>query len=323
MSAERVVVTGANGFIGRGVLKGLHAHGIPVLGTVRLLQGGDEEAKNMDLVPVGDLGPETNWEGVLTNAKAVIHLAGLAHILTETSPDLLAAYRLVNVAGTERLARSAARLGVKRFIYLSSIGVNGNTSSFIPATEGDQPAPHNAYARSKWEAEQILQGIGRDTGMEIVIVRPPLVYGPGVKANFLALMRLVDRGVVLPFGKVDNLRSLLGLDNLVDFLCLCLDHPKAAGQTFLVADGEDVSTPDLIRTIAAAMGKPARLLPVPPRLLWLAGRLTGRSETLNKVCGSLRLDISKARQMLGWKPIIGLSDGIENTVRWYRQSVQH
>lgn len=326
MSVERVVVTGANGFIGRGVIKGLQEQGIAVRGTVRVRNGGAGLSETADFVPVGDLGPETNWEEVLHNVTAVIHLAGLAHVLTETSPDLLAAYRLVNVTGTERLARTAARLGVKRFIYLSSIGVNGKASGImpsgiIPSTEDDQPAPHNAYARSKWEAEQLLHEIGRATGMEIVIIRPPLVYGPGVKANFLALMRLVDRGVLLPFGMVDNLRSFLGLDNLVDFLRLCLEHPRAAGQTFLVADGEDISTPDLVRMLAAAMGKHARLLPVPPRLLWLAGRLSGRSETLDKVCGSLRLDISKARQELGWKPVVGLSEGIERTVHWYRQSM--
>lgn len=320
MAVERILVTGANGFIGREVVRELCARGRPVVATVRR---GEEYRSDTDAeshFAIGELGPETVWDKALRDVSTVVHLAGRAHILRETSLDPLAAYRLVNVGGTGQLARSAAAAGVKRLIFLSSIGVNGNASGAAPFRETDSPQPHSDYANSKWEAEQLLLAIGRETGLEIVIIRPPLVYGPGVKGNFLALLKLVSRVPIWPFGRIDNLRSLLGLNNLVDFILLCLDHPAATGEIFLLADGEDISTPDLIKMIAEAMGRPAHLVGVPPMILELAARLTGRYATWEKICGSLQLDTAKARNSLGWRPVTGLTDGIERTVRWYLQS---
>lgn len=316
MVAERVLVTGATGFIGRGLVRELQARGRQVLGTVRSAEGSRAGVLNL-----GELGPETDWSRALQGVTTVVHLAGRAHILRESAADPLAAYRRVNVAGSGHLARSAAAAGVKRLIFLSSIGVHGNTSGGTPLRETDPVRPHNDYARSKWEAEQLLQEVGRERGLEIVIVRPPLVYGPGVKANFLALLEKVARGAVLPLGRVTNQRSLLALDNLVDFLILATDHP-AAGGTYLLADGEDVSTPELIRRLAALLGRPARLLPVPLGMLRLAALLTGRRATLEKICGSLQVDSSKARRELGWQPVLGLQAGLEKTVRWYLENGQ-
>jgi len=320
VAAERILVTGANGFIGRGLVRELRTRGREVLGAVRRGADVGPGAGVENYMVVGEIGPESVWDNALKDVSTVVHLAGRAHVLKETLADPLVAYRLVNVAGTEKLARSAAAAGVERLIFLSSIGVNGNNSGIRPFNETDLPKPHNDYTTSKWEAEQLLITIGKETGMEIVIIRPPLVYGPGVKANFLALLGLVSRGTPLPFGRVNNLRSLLGLDNLVDFIILCIDQPAAAGETFLLADGEDISTPDLIRMIAASMGRPARLLPVPPAIMALAGRLIGRYETWEKVCGSLRLDTAKVKNCLGWRPVLGMAEGIERTVRWYKQS---
>lgn len=320
MVAERILVTGANGFMGQELVRELRTRGREVLGAVR---GGGVDRLGVGAegsLVVGELGPETDWADALKDISTVIHLASRAHVLKETSPDPLAAFRLINVAGTGKLARSAAAAGVRRLIFLSSIGVNGNTSGDKPFTESDPPRPHNDYARSKWEAETLLWEIAEETGMEIVIIRPPLVYGPGVKANFLALMGVVSRGMPLPFAMVDNLRSLLGLDNLVDFIILCIEQPAAAGETFLLADGEDIPTPTLIRMLAAAMDRPARLLPVPPVIMALVARLTGCYQSWEKVCGSLQLDTAKARNCMGWQPVLGLSEGIEKTVRWYLQN---
>jgi UDP-glucose 4-epimerase len=238
--------------------------------------------------------------------------------MRETMMDPLEAFRQVNVAGTLNLARQAAEAGVRRFVYVSSIKVNGERSRpGVAFTAEDTPHPEDPYGLSKREAEVGLRALSHETGLEVVIIRPPLVYGPGVNANFLRLMRLVERGIPQPLGAVYNHRSLVSVDNLVDLLVHCLDDPRAAGETFLVSDGEDLSTPRLIREIASAMGRPARLLPVPVSVLRLAGRLSGRSGVVERLCGSLRVDIGKTCERLDWTPPLSVQEGIRRTVEHY------
>ena len=233
----------------------------------------------------------------------------------DTDGDPLAAYRVVNTEGTINLARQAAAAGVRRFVFISSVKVNGEeTSPGQPFTEEDEPAPLDPYGISKLEAEQGLRDLATATGMEVVIIRPPLVYGPGVKANFLTMMRWLNKGVPLPFGALDNRRSLVALDNLVDFIITCIDHPAAAKQTFLVADGEDLSTTELLRRVGRAMGKPVRLIPVPMGLLQAGARLLGKQEMARRLCGSLQVDITKARTLLGWKPPVAVDEGLRRAV---------
>jgi len=226
--------------------------------------------------------------------------------------DPLTEFRKVNTAGTLTLARQAAEAGVRRFVFISSIGVNGN-QSIKPFNEQDTPAPHDLYAISKFEAEQGLWGIQQDTGMEVVVIRPPLVYGPNAPGNFGALMRVVQRGWPLPLGAVHNQRSLVALDNLVDFVITCLDHPAAANQIFLVSDGEDLSTTELLRRVAHALGRPARLIPVPVSLLAAGAALLGRRDMAQRLCGSLQVDISKTQTLLGWNPPISVDEGLRRT----------
>ena len=247
----------------------------------------------------------------MADVATVIHLAARVHVMHDTASDPLAAFREVNLDATLELASQAAAAGARRFVFVSSVKVNGEaTAPGRAVTERDVPAPQDAYAISKWEAEQGLRQIAASTGMEVVIIRPPLVYGPGVKANFAALMRAVQRGMPLPLGAVQNLRSLVGLDNLVDFIITCARHPAAANQTFLVSDGADISTPDLVRAIARASGRPARLLSVPVGLLASLAALLGKRAAVDRLCSSLQLDISKARGLLQWAPPVTLDEGL-------------
>lgn len=232
----------------------------------------------------------------------------------------MAGYRRVNVDGTVKLARDAAARGVKRFVFLSSVKVHGERISDRPFSEGDIAHPEDAYGISKWEAERALAQIGKDTGMEVVVLRAPLVYGPGVKANFLRLMRLVARGVPLPFASVTNLRSVLYVGNLVDAIIRSLEAPAAAGKTYLVSDGEDVSTPDLIRALAGALQVPARLFPCPVAVLRAAAAVLGRGEEMARLVGSLQVDSSRIRSELGWRPRYSLADGLRETARWFRDA---
>lgn len=299
----QILVTGASGFIGVQLSKRLTALGYDVRAATRESSG--------------DIGPHTSWEGALDSVGAVVHLAGRAHVLRESEPDPLAAFRRVNVAGTEALARAAARLGTQRLVFVSSVGVNGRMTREAPFTPDDEPAPHNDYTRSKWEAETALWKVARETGLEVVVVRPPLVYGPGVKANFLRLLRAVRAGVPLPLASVRNRRSLIGVGNLVSFLQQAIAHPAAAGETFLVADEEDVSTPDLIRMLAHLMHRPARLLPVPVPALRMVAGVLGRRSLVDQLCESLQIDASKARRVLGWQPRVPLREGLRETVEWF------
>lgn len=269
---------------------------------------------------VGDIGPATDWTTVLNGVDCVVHLAARAHVMDDSAPEPLAAYREVNVAGTRRLAEQAAAAGVRRLVMVSSIKVNGErTAPGAPFLFSDPPAPEDAYGLSKWEAEQALWLVAAETGLEVVVVRPPLVYGPGARGNFQRLLRWVARGLPLPLGAVENRRSLVALDNLVDLLRVCIDHPAATGQTFLVSDGEDLSTPELIRRLAAAMGRKPRLLPVPPALLRLGGWLLGRSGEVARLLGSLQVDIAHTREILGWTPPISVQEGLRRTVEGPRK----
>jgi UDP-glucose 4-epimerase len=263
---------------------------------------------------VGDLG-RANWSTALCGVDAVVHLAARVHVMSELSPDALRQYRDANVLGTVQLAKAAADAGVRRFLYVSSIKVNGEaTIPGKPFTVNDLPEPKDPYGVSKLEAEMALRDLVAGTNMELVIIRPVMIYGPNVKANFLNMMRWIRRGIPLPLASVQNRRSLVFLDNLVDLISVCLHHPSAAENTFLVSDGEDLSTPDLLRRTAKAMGGNARLFPVPPRFLQRVSELIGRADLVNRLCGSLQVDISRTREVLGWSPPVSLDEGLRRTV---------
>jgi nucleoside-diphosphate-sugar epimerase len=312
MSSENtVLVTGANGFVGHALCAALAAAGRGVR------RAGRRVDASAGAVAVGDIGPDTDWSTALDGASCVVHLAARTHVLHETAADALAAYRRINVAGTERLARAAAARGARRFVFLSSVKVNGDATSARPYTEEDAPHPEDAYGISKTEAERALAGIAAETGLEITVLRPPLVYGPGVKGNFLRLTRLVARGVPLPLGAIDNRRSFIYLGNLVDAIMQALDAPRAAGRTYLAADGEDLSTPALVRAIAAALGVKPRLAPFPLALLKIATTLVGRRAEFARVAASLQVDGSRIRRELDWRPPYTVAQGLEHTAKWY------
>lgn len=313
---SNVLVTGATGFIGRALCAKLLAEGAQTRAAVWREEPAGSIQAGLDVVPIDSIGPDTDWNRALAGIDAVIHLAARVHVMDEKAEEPLAAYRRVNVAGTERLARMAAANGVKRLIFMSSVKVHGEETP-VRYTEHDIPAPLDPYGVSKLEAEDILRKIAAKTGLEVVVIRPPLVYGPGVKANFYKLMGIVARGLPLPFGSVNNARSLIYLGNLIDAVILCSRHPSAAGQTFLISDGENVSTPELIRRIAAALGKPARLFPFPPEIMRFAGKLTGRASAVDRLLGSLAVDDSKIRKELGWKPPFTMTEGLKETAEWY------
>ncbi len=270
------------------------------------------------VVTTGDIGPDTDWSKALFSCDVVVHLASHVHVMRRQGDDRDGEFERVNVAGSENLARQAARAGVRRFVFLSSVKVNGETGAERPFRESDPVMPMDAYGISKAEAEKRLRSISTETGMEVVVVRPPLVYGPRVKANFLSLMRAVDAGVPLPFSSISNLRSLVYIGNLVDALGVCLVHPAAANRTFFVSDDHDVSTPQLIREIASALGKKALLFQLSPALLKGAGLLTGRAEQIARLTGSLQVDVSSIKTTLAWQPPFSLQQGLADTVSWYR-----
>lgn len=310
----KVLVTGSNGFVGRAALLRLNGmSGVTAIGSVR--RAAVFSDVGIPLVTVGEQSAQTDWSGALAGVQAVVHTAARVHVMQEASVDPLAEFRRVNVQGTLGLARQAVAAGVRRFVFVSSIKVNGEaTQQGFPFTADDAPAPLNAYGVSKMEAEQGLLALSAQTGMEVVIVRPPLVYGPGVKANFAAMMRWLRRGVPLPLGAIDNRRSLVALDNLVDLTLLCLKHPAAANRIFLASDDEDVSTPQLLRRMGHALGCSPQLIPVPVRILKLAAAIVGKSDVAHRLCGSLQVDISQTRQLLGWVPPLSLDEGLKKAV---------
>jgi nucleoside-diphosphate-sugar epimerase len=287
-------------------------------------------APGLERTVVGDLGPSTNWSSALINVDCVIHCAARTPVMCADTGDSLDSYRLINVEGTRRLAEQAAIAGVRRFIYLSSIKVNGESAhgatapagARLPSTSGivgsavpDEVLPKDAYGVSKLEAEQALWEISAETGLEAVVVRPPLVYGPGAKGNLERLLRLARLGLPLPFGAVKNKRSFIGLDNLVDFLMCCVDHPAAAGQTLSVSDGVDLSTPDFLRHVAVAMDRNIRLFPLPVSLLRAAGHALGKGAELDRLVGSLQIDSDHSRRVLGWTPPVSVYEGIRRMVQ--------
>lgn len=311
-----LLVTGANGFVGRTLCAEAERRGHAVRGAVR---SAAQTAGSMDMAVVGDIDGHTDWRAALHDIDVVIHLAARVHVMKESADDPLAEFRRVNVEGTENLARQAAEAGVKRLVYVSSIKVNGEeTTDGHVYRETDPPAPQDPYGISKLEAEQALHRVAAETGLEVVIVRPPLVHGPGVKGNFAQMLRVLATGIPLPLASVRNRRSLIFLDNLVDALMLCATHPAAAGQTWLVSDGEDISTPELLHRLGAAMGHPARLFPCPPVLLRLAGRITGKSAQVERLLGSLQVVSARIRRELGWHPPVTLQQGLQRTAEWYR-----
>lgn len=305
----RILITGASGFVGRVLCEELAQIGCDMALAVRMIRGMPDEHV------VGEIGPNTNWRKAVRGVQAVVHLAARVHVLRDEASDPLAAFRAVNTAGTLNLARQAAAAGVKRFVFMSSIKVNGEyTQPGRVFAEADLPDPQDAYGVSKHEAELGLRQLGAETGMEVAIIRPPLVYGPGVKANFAALLHAVRRGWPLPLGAVHNRRSLVALDNLVDFIVTCLTHPQAANQTFLVSDGHDLSTTELVRGLARAAGVRARLVPVPAWTLRAGAALLGKGEVAQRLCGNLQVDISKARSLLGWAPPVSVDEGLRRVV---------
>ena len=310
----RILVTGANGFVGRALCGEALARGAAVRGVTR---APCDLPIGVDNVVVGSIDGSTDWLDVLADCEVVVHLAARVHVMQDATADPLEEFRRVNVQGTLNLARQAAAAGVRRFVFVSSIGVNGAETFEKPFTDQDQAAPHSPYAVSKYEAELGLQALAGETGMEVVIIRPPLVYGPNAPGNFGSLMRWLKRGVPLPLGAIHNQRSLVALGNLVDLIVTCITHPAAANQTFLVCDGEDVSTTELLRRMGLALGHPARLIPVPASWLKLAASMVGKRDVAQRLCGSLQVDISKTRQLLGWSPPLTLNQGLKKTAEGY------
>ncbi|MFN7085993.1 MAG: UDP-glucose 4-epimerase family protein [Burkholderiales bacterium] len=311
-----ILVTGAAGFVGAALCHALADAGHAVRRALRDPVPAPPHRRMQD-VAMGEIGPETDWQAALSGVDCVIHLAARSHVLRETTADPLAAYRRINVLASERLAQAAAAAGVRRLVFMSSVKVNGELTRHKPFGEADPPAPQDAYGISKMEAETALRGVAAATGLELVIVRPPLVYGPGVKGNFLRLLDLVARRVPLPLAAVRNRRSMIFLGNLVDAIGVAALDGRAAGNTYLVSDGEDVSTPDLIRAVAGALGVPARLFPFPVPLLELGATMLGKNAEIERLTGSLQIDSSRMRRELGWRPRFSFAQGLEQTARWY------
>lgn len=309
---QKLLVTGASGFVGRFLCTELLARGYFVRAAVRSQLAITEGER----VNVPDIAHDTDWTAALADIDTVIHLAARVHVMYDNAADPLHDFRKLNVAGTMHLARMAAASGVQRLIYVSSIKVNGERTSLGQQySELDDPAPEDPYGISKYEAEQALHRIAAETGLEVVIVRPPLVYGPTVKGNFEQMMNVLAKGIPLPLASVKNLRSLVYVGNLVDALILCASHPAAVGQTYLVSDGEDISTPNLLRGLGIAMNRPARLLPCPAALLKVSGSLFRKREKIERLLGSLRVDSSKIRRDLDWTPPFTVQQGLQATVQ--------
>ena len=313
-----MLVTGANGFVGRAVVERLVSDAVAVRAGVRQVTAGF--ATPVQVVEVEDIDGGTSWGHAVEGVDAVIHCAARVHQLNDGVADPLATFRRINRDGTANLARQAAANGVRRMVFISSIGVNGAETVGQPFRATDTPAPHSPYAVSKHEAELALQEIARVTGMGVTIIRPPLVYGPGAPGNFSLLLRILDRGLPLPFEAVRNRRSFVAIENLVDLAVLALRRPEAAGKTLLVSDDDDLSTPELLRRTAKAMGRRARLFPVP--VTWIRGAATlfGRQELALRLCGSLQVDIAPTCRVLGWRPPVGVNDALVHAAQHFRSA---
>jgi nucleoside-diphosphate-sugar epimerase len=309
---KKVLVTGANGFLGRAISAALLEQGFDVLCATR----SPYQLDGAKTIIISALEEQTDWAEYLAGVDCVIHTAARVHIARDTAQDSYDEFQKVNVIGTLNLAQQAAQCGVGRFIFISSIGVNGKQNT-IPFLETDKPNPQGSYAISKQEAEQELLSLAKNTGLQVVIIRPPLVYGDKAPGNFGSLVRWVSRGVPLPLGAVNNKRSFVALDNLVSFIVHCISHPKAANEIFLISDGEDVSTKELIKRTAKAFGKRSMLVPAPVSLMEFAAKLIGKEELATRLFGPLQVDSTKARELLGWKPVITMDGQLQKTADAY------
>ena len=322
---KKILITGASGFIGRFLCKTLSTSGRSFRGAVRSIDSFSIDTK-ANYVSIGDINSKTNWKHALVNIDCIIHCAGRSNVMNEKKKNNLEIYRSINVHGTKQLAEQAAKAGVKRLIFLSSVKVIGedsdnrygdispNKQKKYIFTPNDVPNPEDLYSVSKFEAETILWETAAITGLEVVVLRIPLVYGYGVKGNLMRLMKLINSGIPLPFSLIDNKRSLIGIDNLVDLLICCIDHPNAKEKTFLASDGEDLSTPELIKLIASSMGKKANLFPFPISMLKFLGSVFGKREEINRLVGSLRIDNSYTKEILNWIPPVSVEEGIKRMV---------
>ena len=310
-----ILVTGATGFVGKALVERINAQdGMFVRAVFRSEVGALPD--DVETVCIGDLNATNNWREALSDVDVIIHAAARVHVMDDTANDPLTEFRKVNLEGTLNLARQAVQAGVKRFIFISSIKVNGEETVLgKPFTADDAPDPVDPYGVSKAETEQALLEIASSTGLEVVIIRPVLVYGPGVKANFQSLMKWIYKGVPLPLGAVYNQRSLVALENLVSFIIHCIDHPKAANEIFLISDGKDVSTTELLQKVATAFGKRPFLIPVPVSLMKFAANTLGKGDVANRLFGSLQVNSSKAQKLLGWKPVISMDEQLKKIAK--------
>lgn len=311
-----MLVTGASGFIGRHVVAELLRRGIKVKVVFRQGSSASLPVSGVEVFHLSGLGTNASeWAPAVTGCSAVIHLAARAHVLRDVDEDPARAFRLANVDYARACGEAAVLAGVQRFIFMSSVGVHGGSSGAHAIQVDSAVEPHMPYVRSKADAEQALGDVVHGTGTELTVLRPPLVYGPGAPGNFDVLVRAIARGWPLPLKWVtNNRRSYVAIDNLVDLIMTCLEHPAAANQTFLVSDGEDLSTADLLHRLGAAMGRPARLLPVPVGLLALGAKLLGKPEMFQSLCGSLQIDMNKTRNLLGWTPPVSVDEGLKRAV---------
>lgn len=318
-----ILITGATGFVGSRLIEILSSNTLFAL-VAAIRSKNNNISNKIKTVAIDDLGPNNSWAEALNNVDVVIHTAARVHVMSENAKDPLLEFRRINVDGTLNLARQAATAGIKRFIFVSSIKVNGESTLLNkPFTEIDTPAPVDPYGISKWETEEGLYEISKETGMEVVCIRPTLVYGPGVKANFFSMMNWLYRGVPLPFGSIHNKRSLVALDNLVDLIITCIEHPAAANQTFLVSDDDDLTTTELLNRVAYIMGKKSRLMPVNQKIIEFGLRLIGKKDLSQRLCGSLQVDISKAKKLLNWTPPVSVEEGLRKTVEHFLSSNIH
>ncbi len=311
MAKSKILLTGANGFIGQALLTRLHQDKWPICCVLRSKKNLKKDIKQHIISLIND---ETDWTNAVKDCSIVVHLIGRSNLMKNSSKNSLAELRKINVDLTINLAKQAAISGVKRFVFLSSVKVNGELSLTEPFKETSSTNLQDAYAISKFEAEAALRDISKNTNMEVVIIRPPLVYGKGVKGNFLNMVKWLKRPIFLPFGSVNNLRSFIGIDNLVDFIITCLSHSKAGNETFFVSDDEDISTTNLLKLIASLINKTPKLIPFPVNLIYLLMKLLGKKDLAQRLLGTLQVDISKAKLILGWKPKVSLREGLKRSL---------
>lgn len=313
-----VLITGADGFVGRVMCERMLAEGWNVRGSVRTLRNAANLPGAVVLFHTGSIGSDTDWSRALEGVDAVVHLAARAHVMDDKVIDPLREYRCVNVEGTKRIAEASLKARVSTFVYLSSIKVNGEQTHGTPFTEEDPPSPQDSYGVSKHEAEEMLKQVTSRTDMPVTIIRPPLVYGPRIKGNILRMLWWVNRGIPLPLRGINNRRSLIGVDNLVDLIVLCLESPQAKGELFVAADKDNISTPELIGRIAAKLDRPARLFPFPLSFLRAGARVFGMRDAVERLSGSLVVDTKKVNKILGWSAPVSLDDGLEKMAQWFK-----